>query len=381
MENPNLAYRKIKLNSEQVQLLENYITWLKAYDYQDIANILSQIQNFMRFLISRNLSYTKIELKDCLAYINSLDGLQNNSINNHIKKIKSYCKYLRDIQKTMNDKEVEDIVTKLKYLPEEMMQVEFLEEWELEDLVDSAMCWLEDDHGIMPEKSKAILYFLYYTGVRESEFLQLKRANIEIDNLRAFIGLPSKSRNERWVYFPPKVAQALKEYFELEYEGFKVDNAFNMNHNDLKFIITKLKAFAPSGKNLHLHLFRHGLGQKLAKEGVNIAVVQKIFGHANINSTSRYYQLQDQTAKEEYLEKIAGIPKSEQPVKKPKQYRNVTKGTRVCTTRKRPSGLKYKPRKNPYLDRNLNLKNRELDLKQQIEDLNDRLENPPNATS
>ena len=146
-----------------------------------------------------------------------------------------------------------------------------------------------------PLRIKTILYFMYYTGIRKSEIFTLKRSSIDLEKRTAKIYV-KKTKEERLVIFPKKVASLLESYFSIDPEQ---DNAFNLNTNTIPYIFSTLR---PHFKDIKLrpHLFRHSFATHLLRKGADVTIVQKLLGHKDIKSTMRYLGTNEKLIKEMY---------------------------------------------------------------------------------
>ena len=140
--------------------------------------------------------------------------------------------------------------------------------------------------GCDPIKIKAVLYFMFYTGLRAGEITRLKRRDINLKELRAIVRNPNKNNEERYTFFPQKIGVMLQEYFDIESEEY---NAFNMTHRKLSYLLARLKMFLSEKKNLSPHILRHSFANLLAENEIGIRVAQKLLGHKSLNSTLIYY--------------------------------------------------------------------------------------------
>lgn len=134
-----------------------------------------------------------------------------------------------------------------------------------------------------PTKIKAILLFMFWTGVRPSELLTLKRNNINLDNRTAKIQV-KKTKREKFVIFTKEVANSLKFYFITEQEEL---NAFNLKETTIKNIFLKLKPHF-TDINLRPTLLRHSCATHFMGQGANMKFLQNLLGHKSIRSTERY---------------------------------------------------------------------------------------------
>jgi integrase len=71
---------------------------------------------------------------------------------------------------------------------------------------------------------------------------------------------------------------------------------FGVKAGTLKDYAYKVKR--ASGVDFHSHRLRHTLATRLLAKGVSIDVVQKVLGHASINTTRRYAETLPEKVKE-----------------------------------------------------------------------------------
>lgn len=270
------------------------------------------------YLTAKGYSKTYIEkLKSFLIYCNenkinilniSYDNLNNficelltkkkskGYINTIITAIKFYYKFLVDTNKTPEN--ILDTINKLKNLKTTQKIKEFMTKEELINLVGMGMSFYE---RFNPIKIKVICYFLFYTGVRKQEFLNLKRKDIDLKELSVKIKAPTKNKEERIVFFTKKVGGLIKDYYLLEPK--ETINAFNTTNSDLISIINNVRDFLPN-KHLSIHTFRHSFANMLINKGVDIRIIQKLLGHKDLSSTLIYCNPDINTIKKIYKEKI-----------------------------------------------------------------------------
>ena len=134
-----------------------------------------------------------------------------------------------------------------------------------------------------PLQFKTILSFMFYTGIRISELIELQRTDIDLQNKEIKIH-ERKTNSERLVALNPKTKKLLEIYFAKEKEQ---TNAFNITKRGLEARISRLKPYFED-INLHPHLFRHSFATRLRKAGVDTADIQKLMGHKSIQTTMRY---------------------------------------------------------------------------------------------
>jgi integrase/recombinase XerD len=257
-------------------------------------------QRFLTYCKKNNINHiiiTDRQMENYFQYLKSLK-LQNGSINNHIKGLKLFYKFLHghnwinlDIGKLFHNLKILKVDRKIK----ETFTIE-----ELEEMIKFTTMFSYS--AISNLKIKTIILFMFYTGVRLKEFLNLKRKDIDIDKLQAIIRIPTKNRNERIVLFTKEVAELIKQYYKEEPQ--ENINTFNITKPKLKWLINSMKIHAPNKKPFSAHILRHSFANMLARNMIDIRIAQKLLGHKNIESTAIYYDPDIETIKQIYADKV-----------------------------------------------------------------------------
>lgn len=148
-------------------------------------------------------------------------------------------------------------------------------------------------------RDKALLEFLYATGVRVSELVNLKLSNLflEIDLVRIW----GKGSKERLVPIGRKAEEALEEYLQrarpLLAKGSSGDYLFlnrRGGHFSRMGVWKILKGYANKagiGERVSPHTLRHSFATHLLEGGADLRAVQEMLGHADISTTQIYTHL------------------------------------------------------------------------------------------
>lgn len=150
-----------------------------------------------------------------------------------------------------------------------------------------------------PLKTSAILYFMFYSGLRVSEVASLKREDFDLENKTVKV-YSKKTKKERIIPYPIKIKEILEQYFCFEDENI---TAFNIKTGSIKSIFKKLNPYFKD-INLHPHTFRHAYATHLRKSGISIENIQYLLGHSNIQSTMIYAHSDNKAILEDYHKKI-----------------------------------------------------------------------------
>ncbi|NOX97495.1 MAG: site-specific tyrosine recombinase XerD [Nitrospirae bacterium] len=145
-------------------------------------------------------------------------------------------------------------------------------------------------------RDRAILEFLYATGMRVSELICLKLAdlNLEFGYVRCF----GKGSKERIVPFGKEALLWLKKYLGKVRPGLAKKEA-----TSILFLTRQKKGFTRQGlwklikkharqtglkKNITPHTLRHSFATHLLQGGADLRSVQEMLGHSDISTTQIY---------------------------------------------------------------------------------------------
>ncbi|MCD4828169.1 MAG: tyrosine recombinase [Candidatus Cloacimonetes bacterium] len=150
-------------------------------------------------------------------------------------------------------------------------------------------------------RNKAMLELLYASGMRVSELLGLQVHDIMWDE--RVIRVSGKGGKQRFVPVAGQSLDWLKLYLRLHRDRLKkhsrTDAVFlNRSGNALSRMgvwkIIRNAALAQGvswAADIHPHMFRHSFATHLIEGGANLRTVQTLLGHASINTTQVYTDL------------------------------------------------------------------------------------------
>ena len=138
----------------------------------------------------------------------------------------------------------------------------------------------------------AMLEFLYSTGCRVSEFVNITIDDIDFSSRQVNIR-HGKGDKQRYVYYSLRAENAVKSYLDTrDFNSPYLFCASKSPHNNLttrsvqKFL-NKLGDIAGID-NVHPHRFRKTMATDALSHGMQLENVQKLLGHADINTTLIY---------------------------------------------------------------------------------------------
>jgi integrase/recombinase XerD len=197
--------------------------------------------------------------------------------------------------------------------------VYYLEENEMQALLDSVDLNLRT--GVRDE---ALLLLLYNTGARVSEIVGLKVADLRL-NGSAQVKLLGKGNKYRSCPLWPETVEALEAYLKQRTPKDPADHKLFLNANGapitrfgVRHIMGKYATVAKgqcssiAAKTVTPHTIRHTTAMHLLRSGNDVNMVSYWLGHADINTTHIYVEI-DMEMKRQMLQK-AGPPDVKKPL-------------------------------------------------------------------
>jgi len=150
-------------------------------------------------------------------------------------------------------------------------------------------------------RNKAILSFIWDTGARVSDVINLKPGNIKISNREAII-LNGKYGVDRNLLFSEYTADLLKKYKEARPKSDYFFCTLEGNKLDRVYLYSMIRRYAKRAgidKKVGLHTLRHSFALKFYKDSNHDLIrLQKILGHRSINTTQIYCYMDNSDIKE-----------------------------------------------------------------------------------
>ena len=152
------------------------------------------------------------------------------------------------------------------------------------------------------KKERALIELLVSTGIRVSELTSMEVQDINMDTLAVHV-IHGKGSKERMTYTTAVSARHLISYLKDRKEDGPA-LFYNKNHEPIepggiRFILNTIAKRA-GVENVHPHRFRRTFATNLAKRGMDIQEIQKLLGHANINTTMVYVSTDDSKVQASY---------------------------------------------------------------------------------
>jgi site-specific recombinase XerD len=270
------------MNDILLKYKEHLLARNQSLTYRDF------IKKFLEYCDAQHIDYQHITQEIITNFFNSTK-YTSGAKNNIIKAGRHFYNFL-GLANEQNE------WRKVKMLKVERRLVEYLM---LEDIQKASKYISTYNSRLDGNKIDLILYFMFYTGIRKSELLNLKRESFDLENCAVKI-YERKTKQEKIVYYPSKLRDRIKVYFDSSQEK---ENCFNVSLGEINYLFSNIMS-KHLGKKVKPHLTRHGGARYMLEKGVPVTIVQRILGHKSMATTLIYLDPDQKMIERMYKQKI-----------------------------------------------------------------------------
>lgn len=278
------------------QKLKMFIASKKAINCQDetLKNYAMEIRNVLDFLKKDISDITAMDLRYYFGYMRQKRGIKMTTLETRMHYLSSFWNFL-NMEELVTSNPVRKIgkfkVEKAIKKPFSTRELEALRE-ECKNLRD-----------------RALVEFLYSTGVRVSEATALNVCDISMEHSNLIVY--GKGNKERITYLTESAKYHLDRYFQHRCKTEKVTMSelqesplfvgSNKHHERLtkagiQYMLRKLGRNA-SVKNVHPHRFRRTIATDLLNRDMPIEQVKEFLGHEKLDTTLIYCTIKEENVR------------------------------------------------------------------------------------
>jgi len=265
----------------------DHLAYIKKFSPHTLKAYRQDIEQFIRYFQETRQAVGKESIRDFISATH-IKTRNKATLSRKIYAIKSFYTYL--VQSGKMEDNPFDLISspklekKLPQILTEKEMVEFLDRLPAEDFLSL--------------RNKAIFEFLYATGLRISELINLKKNDIDMNE--GLLRVMGKGKKERIVPFHNRARDLLLTYLEAAGQRFKISGDFlffnarggKITERSVERILqSTYQTIMQSGKKVYPHLFRHSFATHLLQRGANLRVIQELLGHSNLATTEKYTSL------------------------------------------------------------------------------------------
>jgi site-specific recombinase XerD len=213
-------------------------------------------------------------------------NLSGNTVSKIIATIKSFFNYLEDEEAiTKNPTRKINMPKKRSRIPRIISKYEF-------ELLISSIDFSSSRYKDRL-RDKLIFYLLFYTGIRRNELLSLYWSDLNLERSTLIIR-NGKGKKDRIIPLHSNLKGLIDKYFESRLpltDDALLVGQFGKRLSKASFVNIinyYLEASGLADKGYTAHSFRHSFATRLIESGVDIFKVQRLLGHASLDSTRIY---------------------------------------------------------------------------------------------
>ncbi len=276
--------------TNNLQSFRDYLELEKKYSPHTINAYLNDILVFETFN-KTEFNQENIELVNYSQIRNWIVSLVDNnrsnvSVNRKIASLKAFYKFLLKTKQI----EVSPLLKHKALKTPKNLQIPFSEK-EVEELLSQ----IQNPIGFEAIRNKLIIDLFYTTGIRRTELIHLKSANVNVSN--STIKVLGKRNKERILPILPIVSEQLILYFNerAHLEIIRDNDLFFLTKKGIKLndslvyrLINSYFSTVSEKVKKSPHILRHTFATHLLNNGADLNSVKELLGHSSLASTQIY---------------------------------------------------------------------------------------------
>lgn len=216
-------------------------------------------------------------------------GMKKSTAARKLASIRSFFQFC------IRKKWLEDNPAKVLVTPKQDKAVpSFLSEEQMAHFLD-----LPRSEKVLDLRDRAILEFLYATGLRVSELVGIDNGDINFQEL--LVRVKGKGKKERIVPFGKSAEKSLRSYLrkrrEINQGKISPEAVFlnfkggRLSSRSVERVVDKYIKRAALKRKISPHSLRHSFASHLLSRGADLRVIQELLGHESLATTQKYTHL------------------------------------------------------------------------------------------
>ena len=276
--------------NNNLQSFRDYLQLEKKYSPHTINAYLNDINFFESFNKNQFNEDTieQVNYSQIRSWIVSLvdDNISNVSVNRKIASLKAFYKFLLKTKQI----EVSPLLKHKAMKTPKTLQIPFSEKE-----VAEVLSQISNPVGFEEIRDKLIIDLFYTTGIRRTELIHLKTANVNTSNNT--IKVLGKRNKERIIPLLPIVSRQLILYFNERTHLEKVTDkdcffltkkGLMLNDSFVYRLINTYFSTVSQKVKRSPHILRHTFATHLLNNGADLNSVKELLGHSSLASTQIY---------------------------------------------------------------------------------------------
>jgi len=291
---------------KEIEEFKDYLRYSLNYSEKTISSYEDDIENFYLFIFSEGVDIDDVDLSIIRNYLSTqmANGISKRTLCRRLSCFRHYFAFLVD-KGYVHDNSFIFVHSPRKEV--RYPRALYLEQ--IETLFERNKG--REDHLAL--RDQVILELLYASGVRATEFVNIKLQDIDFRSRS--IRIIGKGNKERIVPFTKSAAKTMERYlkecrplllaknkrnFNIEYFILN-DQGKHLTTRGLEYILKNIEKITGCNYDLHPHLLRHTFATHLLEGGADLRVIQEILGHESLDTTQIYTHVTEEAMKSQFL--------------------------------------------------------------------------------
>lgn len=277
----------------------------RGFSDHSVKAYVSDIEHFYKYLLDKDILDDKVTKYDVRAYMKEEieRSIKKTTLNRRIASLRHYYGFMQSKGHVKDNPFINIKVPKTEFtLPRVLYEEE----------INVILAANKRRQDFLQERDQLILEFMFATGLRASEIVELTLQSININE--RLINVLGKGNKERLVPFTTHVQNLIRNYVNgmrkellAKRRSSQPTNALFLNARGGKLTIQGLAHILKTVEvktgeyaKLHPHLFRHSFATNLLEKGADLRVIQELLGHESLNTTQIYTHVSEDKVLEAY---------------------------------------------------------------------------------
>ena len=290
------------MNKPEQEFL-NHLLNVRHYSIRTVQSYQEDIDIFCEFIFKEGITMEEVDIR-CIRNFLTEElnrGVSKRSCKRRLCSLKHFYKFMVKVG-YVDDNPFLFVIspkTETKY-PHTLYKEQILEIFKRNaERTDS-----------LKNRDQAILYLLYYSGIRAQELVMLDVQSVSLKERT--VRVLGKGNKERIIPFTIDCQTVIKKYIDNDRkELIKKSNALTaalflnakgkrLTTRGLEYILDAIEEKIGLYVGLHPHILRHSFATHLLENGADLRVIQELLGHESINATQVYTHVTEEAMKETY---------------------------------------------------------------------------------
>lgn len=265
-----------------------YLRFERNYSEKTIVSYGIDLDKFEAYFrgVDEGLDFKSVDADVIRGWILSMmdEGYSASSVGRKLSALRSFYHYL------LKKGEIEvDPVRKVMAPKKKKTIPVFVREEDMNRLLDDTD-FGKDFEGV---RNRLILEFFYVTGVRLSELVGLKDADVDFS--AKVVKVTGKRNKQRIIPFGSELDADLKQYLSLRNETcgmtdffFVRNNGQKLNASAVYLLVRRSLSKVVTLKKKSPHVLRHSFATSMLNNQAELGAVKELLGHESLTTTEIY---------------------------------------------------------------------------------------------